>query len=102
MVTFENLVSGVTYVWKEAGLGGYLLNEDNTGIWSVEEHDVEIQYTAKDNRRPGSITVTKQNSDGQPLFGGDFPVGIQGRRCMEAVVYYSETLAKWRNVSKGN
>ena len=53
-VTFENLVFGVTYVWKEVQAPkGYLLNEDNTGIWSVEEHDAEIQYTAKNDRRPG-------------------------------------------------
>ena len=72
-VTFENLVFGVTYVWKETKAPkGYLLNADNTGIWSVEEHDAEIQYTAKDDRRPGSITVTKQNTDGQPLFGATF------------------------------
>lgn len=44
-VTFENLVFGVTYVWKEVQAPkGYLLNEENTGIWSVEEHDAEIQY----------------------------------------------------------
>ncbi len=62
-VTFENLVFGVTYIWKETKAPkGYLLNEGNTGIWSVEEHDAEIQYTAKDDRRPGSITVTKQNT----------------------------------------
>ncbi len=72
-VTFENLVFGVTYAWKEIQAPkGYLLSEDNTGIWSVEEPDAEIQVTAKDNRRPGSITVTKENADGDPLFGCTF------------------------------
>lgn len=73
IVTFENLVFGVTYAWKEVQAPkGYLLSEDNTGIWSVEEPDAEIQITAEDNRRPGSITVTKENTDGDPLFGCTF------------------------------
>ena len=93
-VTFENLVFGVTYVWKETKAPkGYLLNEDNTGIWSVEEHDAEIQYTIKDDRRPGSISVTKQNTDGQPLFGATFLLEYQDGDAWKPV-YYSETLAK--------
>ena len=73
IVTFENLVFGVTYAWKEVQAPkGYLLSEDNTGIWSVEEPDAEIQITAEDSRRPGSITVTKENTDGDPLFGCTF------------------------------
>lgn len=73
IVTFENLVFGVTYVWEEVQAPkGYLLSEDNTGIWSVEEPDARIQITAKDSRRPGSITVTKENTDGDPLFGCTF------------------------------
>ena len=33
-VTFENLVFGVTYVWKETKAPkGYLLSEDNRGLW---------------------------------------------------------------------
>lgn len=73
IVTFENLVFGITYVWKEIQAPkGYLLSEDNTGIWSVEEPDAEIQITAEDSRRPGSITVTKENTDGDPLFGCTF------------------------------
>ena len=38
----------------------------------MEEPDAEIQITAKDSRRPGSITVTKENTDGDPLFGCTF------------------------------
>ena len=93
-VTFENLVFGVTYVWKEVQAPkGYLLNEDNTGIWSVEEHDAEIQYTAKNDCRPGSISVTKQNTDGQPLFGATFLLEYKDGDTWKPV-YYSETLAK--------
>ena len=93
-VTFENLVFGVTYVWKEVQAPkGYLLNKENTGIWSVEEHDAEIQYTAKDNRRPGSISVTKQNTDGQPLFGATFLLEYKDGDTWKPV-YHSETLAK--------
>ena len=93
-VTFENLVFGVTYVWKETKAPkGYLLSEDNTGIWSVEEHDAEIQYTAKDDRRPGSISITKQNTDGQPLFGATFLLEYKDGDTWKPV-YYSETLAK--------
>ena len=93
-VTFEDLVFGVTYVWKETKAPkGYLLNEGNTGIWSVEEHDAEIQYTAKDNRRPGSITVTKQNTDGQPLFGATFLLEYKDGDSWKPV-YHSDSLAK--------
>ena len=93
-VTFENLVFGVTYVWKETKAPkGYLLNEGNTGIWSVEEHDAEIQYTAKDDRRPGSITVTKQNTDGQPLFGATFLLEYKDGDAWKPA-YHSDSLAK--------
>ena len=93
-VTFENLVFGVTYVWKETKAPkGYLLNEGNTGIWSVEEHDAEIQYTAKDDRHPGSITVTKQNTDGQPLFGATFLLEYKDGDSWTPV-YHSDSLAK--------
>ena len=93
-VTFEDLVFGVTYVWKETKAPkGYLLNEGNTGIWSVEEHDAKIQYTAKDNRRPGSITVTKQNTDGQPLFGATFLLEYKDGDSWKPV-YHSDSLAK--------
>ena len=93
-VTFENLVFGVTYVWKETkSPKGYLLSEENTGIWSVEEHDAEIQYTAKDSRRPGSITVTKQNTDGQPLFGATFLLEYKDGDTWKPV-YHSDSLAK--------
>ena len=93
-VTFENLVFGVTYVWKEVQASkGYLLNEDNTGIWSVEEHDAEIQYTVKDDRRPGSITVTKQNTDGQPLFGATFLLEYKDGDGWKPV-YHSDSLSK--------
>ena len=93
-VTFENLLFGIAYVWKETKAPkGYLLNEGNTGIWSVEEHDAEIQYTAKDDRRPGSITVTKQNTDGQPLFGATFLLEYKDGDAWKPV-YHSDSLAK--------
>ena len=93
-VTFENLLFGIAYVWKETKAPkGYLLSEDNTGIWSVEEHDAEIQYTAKDDRRPGSITVTKQNTDGQPLFGATFLLEYKDGDSWKPV-YHSDSLAK--------
>lgn len=93
IVTFENLVFGVTYAWKEVQAPkGYLLSEDNTGIWSVEEPDAEIQITVKDNRRPGSITVTKENTDGDPLFGCTFLLEyLEGDQWKP--VYLSEELA---------
>ena len=53
----------------------------------------EIQYTAKDDRRPGSISVTKQNTDGQPLFGATFLLEYKDGDSWKAV-YHSETLAK--------
>ena len=93
-VTFENLVFGVTYIWKETKAPkGYLLSEGNTGIWSVEEHDAEIQYTAKNDRRPGSISVTKQNTDGQPLFGATFLLEYKDGDTWKPV-YHSDSLAK--------
>ena len=93
-VTFENLLFGISYVWKETKAPkGYLLNENNTGIWSVEEHEAEIQYTAKDSRRPGSISVTKRNTDGQPLFGATFLLEYKDGDGWKPV-YHSETLAK--------
>ena len=93
-VTFENLLFGIAYVWRETQAPkGYLLNEGNTGIWSVEEHDAEIQYTAKDNRRPGSITVTKQNTDDQPLFGATFLLEYKDGEAWKPV-YHSDSLAK--------
>ena len=93
-VTFKNLLFGVTYAWKETKAPkGYLLSEDNTGIWSVEGHDAEIQYTAKDERRPGSITVTKQNTDGQPLFGATFLLEYKDGESWKPV-YHSDSLAK--------
>ena len=93
-VTFENLAFGSTYVWKETKAPkGYLLNEGNTGIWSVEEHDAEIQYTAKDDRRPGSISVTKQNTDGQPLFGATFLLEYKDGDGWKPV-YHSDSFAK--------
>ncbi len=70
---FENLVYGVEYTWTETNAPkGYLLNSDNTGTWSVTKHDDSIEITCEDYRRPGSITVTKQNSDGEPLAGAVF------------------------------
>ena len=93
-LTFENLLFGIAYVWRETQAPkGYLLNEGNTGIWSVEEHDAEIQYTAKDNRRPGSITVTKQNTDDQPLFGATFLLEYKDGEAWKPV-YHSDSLAK--------
>ena len=70
---FENLVYGVDYTWTETKAPkGYLLNEDNTGTWSVSKHDDSVEITCEDYRCPGSITVTKQNAGGEPLAGAVF------------------------------
>lgn len=67
-VVMESLVYGVEYTWAETKAPkGYLLNEDNTGTWTVSKHDDSIEITCEDYRRPGSITITKQNTDGDPL-----------------------------------
>ena len=70
---FSDLVYGVTYTWTETKAPkGYLLNEANTGTWSVSKHDDSLAVTCEDYRRPGSITVTKQNTDGDSLSGAVF------------------------------
>lgn len=70
---FENLVYGVTYTWTEtAAPHGYLLDESNTGTWTVSKHDDSITVTCENKRRPGSISVSKQNADGSPLSGCTF------------------------------
>ena len=72
-LTFEHLVYGVTYAWTEtAAPKGYLLNEENTGVWSVDENEVTVEITCENFKRPGSITVTKQNAGGDPLPGCTF------------------------------
>lgn len=70
---FENLVYGVTYTWTEtAAPHGYLLDESSTGTWTVGKHDDSITVTCENKRRPGSISVSKQDSDGRPLSGCTF------------------------------
>lgn len=70
---FGDLVYGVTYEWQETKAPhGYVLDSNNKGIWSVEAKDATIEVTAKDVRRPGTIIVTKQNTDGTPLPGAVF------------------------------
>lgn len=70
---FSDLVYGVTYTWTETTAPkGYLLNEENTGVWSVEENEATIEITCENFKRPGSIAVTKQNSGGDPLSGCTF------------------------------
>ena len=70
---FDDLVYGVTYTWAETKAPkGYLLNEDNTGTWEVSKHDDSIEITCEDYRRPGSISITKQNTDGDLLPGAVF------------------------------
>ncbi len=72
-VVFENLTYGVTYIWAETKAPkGYLLDEANTGTWSVAKHDDTVEITAEDQRRPGSIAVTKQDMNGEPLAGVTF------------------------------
>ena len=73
-VVFKDLVYGVTYTWKETKAPhGYLLDQQtNTGTWSVTKKDDTILITAEDVRRPGSITVTKQDTDGNALKGAVF------------------------------
>ena len=70
---FENLVYGVTYTWTETSAPhGYLLDESNTGTWTVGKHDDSITVTCENKRRPGSISVSKQDADGSPLPGCTF------------------------------
>lgn len=70
---FSGLVYGVTYTWTEtAAPKGYLLNESNTGTWSVDENNAEVEITCENFKHPGSITVTKQNTEGDPLPGCTF------------------------------
>ena len=70
---FSDLVYGVDYTWTETKAPkGYLLGENNTGTWSVSEHNDSVEITCEDFRRPGSITVTKKNSGGDPLAGAVF------------------------------
>ena len=72
-VFFENLVYGVTYTWTEtAAPHGYLLDESNTGTWMVGKHDDSITVTCENKRRPGSISVSKQDANGSPLSGCTF------------------------------
>ena len=72
-LTFENLVYGVTYTWTEKKAPhGYTLDEANTGTWSVSKTNDSVEITCEDARRPGSITVTKQDSDENPLAGATF------------------------------
>lgn len=70
---FENLVYGVNYVWAETKAPkGYLLDNDNTGTWSVSKHDDSVEITCENFRRPGSIAISKQNNNGEPLAGATF------------------------------
>ena len=70
---FENLVYGVTYTWTEtAAPHGYLLDESSTGTWTVGKHDDSITVTCENKRRPGSISVIKQDADGSLLSGCTF------------------------------
>ena len=70
---FSDLVYGVDYTWTETKVPkGYLLDEDNTGTWTVSKHDDSLEVTCEDYRRPGGITVTKQKNGGDPLSGAVF------------------------------
>lgn len=72
-LSFENLIYGVTYTWKEIEAPkGYLLDEENTGTWTVAKHDDATTITCENYRRPGSIAVTKQDANGEPLAGCTF------------------------------
>lgn len=72
-VFFENLIYGVTYTWEETKAPhGYQLSKNNKGTWTVGKHDDSITITCENQRRPGSISVLKQDSDGNPLSGCTF------------------------------
>ena len=72
-VEFKDLVYGIIYEWQETKAPhGYVLDSSNKGIWSVEVKDATIEVTAENTRRPGTITVTKQNTAGEPLSGATY------------------------------
>lgn len=89
-VVFENLTYGVTYNWVETKAPkGYLLDEANTGTWSVSKHDDTVEITAEDQRRPGSIVVSKQDMNGEPLAGVTFLLEYKDGRTWKPVTYYT-------------
>ena len=90
-VFFENLVYGVTYTWEETKAPhGYQLDENNTGTWTVGKHDDSITITCENQRRPGSISVLKQDSDGNPLSGCTFMLEYYNGSVWKPVVSRSD------------
>lgn len=90
-VVFNDLVYGVAYTWKETKAPkGYLLGENNTGTWSVSKHNDFAEITCEDFRRPGSITATKKNSNGDPLSGAVFLLEYLDGSTWKPVVFRSD------------
>jgi uncharacterized surface anchored protein len=93
---FEGLAYGVTYTWTETQAPyGYQLDEANTGTWSLENKADETEITCENFRIPGSISVTKQNADGEALSGCTFQLEyFDGSNWVPVSFYDGETLVK--------
>jgi uncharacterized surface anchored protein len=102
-VVFENLTYGVTYTWTETQAPyGYQLNEANTGTWSLENKSDETEITCENFRIPGSISVTKQNADGEALSGCTIKLEYFDGAAWVPVSYYDgDTLVKGGCSSEG-
>ena len=70
-ITFPNLLYG-SYRYQEFKAPKGFELDDTIYPFSITEHDVTITETRDNLRRPGTLTVKKQNADGSPLTGAAF------------------------------